>query len=97
MKRNLMILMVVILMASFTIAAGGGHGVKIQGVITAIGDNTITVNAITVQIKNGTQFYEKTETGCVEIDFVDLEIGDRVNVIGQFDGDILVANKILVH
>ena len=96
MKRKLMILMVVILMASLTIAAGG-NGIKIQGVITAIGDNTITVNAITVQIKNGTQFYEKTETGCVEIDFVDLEIGDRVNVIGQFDGDILVANKIIVH
>jgi hypothetical protein len=91
-----MILMVVILMASLTIAAGG-NSVKIQGVITAIGDNTITVNAITVQIKNGTQIYEKTEAGCVEIDFDDLVIGDRVNVIGQFDGAILVANKIIVH
>ena len=96
MKRNLMILMVVILMASLTIAAGG-NGVKIQGIITAIGDDTIVVNSITVQIKNGTQFYEKTDTGCVEIDFDDLAIGDRVNVIGQFDGDILVANRIIVH
>ena len=97
MKKNLLILLVVILMASLTIAAGR-NGVKISGTIEAIiGDDTLIVNSITVQTKPGTTFWEKSTTGCVPITFEDLAVGDRVNVVGQYDGDILVANKIIVH
>ena len=98
MKKNLYIILALLLVASFTIAAGGNN-VKIQGVITAIDDDaqTITVNGIVIHTKPGTQYYEKSDTGCVSITFKDLAIGDRVNVIGQYVDGVYVANKIIVH
>jgi hypothetical protein len=97
MKRNLLVLLAVILVASLTLAAGG-HTVKLSGTITAIDADakTITVNAITVKIKSGTTICEGPAP-CVPITFADLVVGDQVKVVGVYDGTVLVANKIIVH
>lgn len=99
MKKNLYILLALILVASFTIAAGG-HGVRIKGVITAIDADamTITVNSTVVQVTHSTYIEEcDGNEDHTTITFGELEIEDRVGVTGQFDGDILVAKKIVVH
>lgn len=96
MKRNLLILLAVVLMASLTIAAGGGT--RITGVITAIDDEaqTITVNSLTIKINDTTTIYI-TLNPCVIGDFDDLEVGQYVRITGVFHGDLIVAKKIVVH
>ena len=98
MKKYLYIFLVAILMASVTIAAGG-NAIRLKGTIEAIDADamTVTVNSVVVQVTGNTYIAEYTETGCVEIDFDDLVIGDRVNITGQLIDGVFVAKKIVVH
>jgi hypothetical protein len=100
MKRNLYIILAIILMASFTLAAAGGRGVHIKGIISAIDPETqiIIVNNIQVQVTQSTKICEYFDgTTCTPITFADLEVGNRVNITGQYSLSILYANKIVVH
>ena len=100
MKRNLYIILAVILIASFTIAAGGGKSTHMSGTITAIDPETliIIVNNTQVQVTQSTKLCEYFDgVTCTPITFADLEVGDRVNVTGQYNIDVLVAKKIIVH
>ncbi len=100
MKRNLYIILAVLLMASFTLAAAGGRGVHIKGVIAAIDPETqiIIVNNIQVQVTQSTKICEYFDGNtCTPITFADLAVGNRVNVTGQYNLDVLFANRIIVH
>jgi Na+-transporting NADH:ubiquinone oxidoreductase subunit NqrC len=100
MKRNLYIILAIMLMASFTLAAAGGRSTHIKGVIAAIDPETqiIIVNNIQVQVTQSTKICEYFDgTTCTSISFSDLGVGDRVNVTGQYSLNILYANKIVVH
>ena len=96
MKKNLVILLAVVLIASVTLAAGGGT--RITGVITAIDPvaQTIVVNGLTIQINDTTTIYI-TLNPCVEGDFDDLAVGQYVRITGVFHGDLIVAKKIVIH
>ena len=99
MKRNLLILLAVLLIASVTLGAGG-NGVRLNGTIEAIDDaaQTIVVNSVTVQVTRKTTICEYYDgVTCTPITFADLDVGERVGVTGQYSGTILVAKKIVVH
>lgn len=98
MKRNLLILLVMILMASVTLGAAGGRGVRFEGIITAIDAEamTITVNSTTVEVNSNTLIC-LTPSPCTPGVFGDLELGQRVRVTAVLHGDILLAKKIVVH
>jgi len=98
MKKYLYIFLVAILMASVTIAAGG-NAIRLKGTIEAIDAEamTITVNSVVLQVTGNTYIAEYTDEGCVEIDFEDLAIGDRVNVTYHLVDGIPIAKKIVVH
>lgn len=106
MKKYVYILLVAILMASFTIAAGSNN-IKIKGVIEEINSTnlTITVNGTVIQVLLGGEGEEDYTTiveyiskeVCQEIEFDDLALYDRVNVQARYVDGILTAKTIIVH
>ena len=96
MKRNLLILLAVLLIASVTLGAGGG--IRITGEIEAIGDDamTITVDSTIIYITDDTEI-TLASGECVPIDFEDLEIGQFVRVSAVFHGDLLIAKRIIAY
>jgi hypothetical protein len=53
--------------------------------------------AITVQTTEETKFYRQARWGRLEpITFGELAVGDRVNVLGTWDGEALNASKVIM-
>ena len=101
--KKLYLFMIVIMLVSPLLMAAGGNAIKISGYITAIDDDNMTIivnDTLLVQVTDSTTIYESTGAGsqdCEPITFEDLNVGDRVRVIGQYSGDELVAKRIIVH
>lgn len=105
MKRKLALLVLVMLIALATatpaLARRGQPSFTIGGYITAIGDNTITVQTVndrlaTVQVTNSTGFFRWTLDGRVSITFGEVEVGDSTNIKGTVDGEIYFASQVMV-
>jgi hypothetical protein len=105
LKKYANIMLIAILMASITIAAGS-HNIKIKGVIEAIDTTalTITVNSTVIQVVTDfTSISERIgepgvgDDNCVDIDFEDLVPGDRVTVSAMLMDGVLTAKTIVVH
>jgi hypothetical protein len=107
MKKYIYILLVLIMLVSVTPAAAKGGGIRIVGEVTAIypdpGENPTTGaivlnDSITVQVTSDTSIYITVyDKSHIDGSFSDLDIGQSVRVIGVYHGDIIVANKIIIH
>ncbi len=110
MKKNLYIILALILVASFTIAAGGGKNVsKLYGTIQEIDFDarTFTIlvdtpdryhdNIITIQATATTTIKECDAGDSERISFNDLEEGWDVRVTGTFSGPVFVASMIIQY
>jgi hypothetical protein len=107
MKKHSVILVVVLLLTLLVAASpvlADERPVRVAGEITAI-DATVgqlTVlpryrDPITVQTMEDTRFFRKVNHGGLEeISFESLVVGDRVQVVGTWDGDLLQAGKVIV-
>jgi hypothetical protein len=115
MKKKLALLVLVTLIALVTAtpalaSRGNGEGGKpssftLCGYITAIGSDTITVQALndrfagqelTVQVTSSTSFLMWTADGRVPVTFGDVEVGDSTNIKGTIVGDVFVASQVTV-
>lgn len=115
MKKKLVFLALVTLIALVTatpVLAGRGRGrgggqqpFALVGNITAIGDYTITVQALndrfagqtlTVQVTDSTSFFEWTPDGRVPIDFDDVAVGDSTNIKGTMADGGFIASQVTV-
>jgi len=98
MKKILYFVLVMILLACATPAAAKGGGIRIDGEITAINadDMTIIVGSTTVQVTTDTEITVASGL-CDPLNFSDLYIGQHVRVTGVFHGDIIVAKRIIAY
>jgi len=110
MKKNLYILVALILVASFTIAAGGGKNEsKLYGTIEDIdyGARTFTILVETpLRYKDATITVQATAAttvkNCVDgissrVSFNDLVEGNYVRVTGTFSSSVFVASMIIQY
>ena len=80
------------------------------GTITAITDNTVTVEVVdgnrfvwpyigqelTVQVTDSTRFFEWTPDGRVPITFAGVAVGDTTGIHGAVANDVFTANWVTV-
>jgi len=110
MKKNLYIMLALILVASFTIAAGGGKNVsKLYGTVQEVDFNartfTILVDTpdryhddiITIQATAATTIKECDDGDSERIPFNGLKEGWNVRVTGTFSGPVFVASTIIQY
>ena len=84
---------------------GGGQPFSLVGTITAIGADTITVEALnyrfvgqelTVKVTGDTRFFEWTADGPLPIIFDDVDVGDSTNMKGTMPDGVFVASQVTV-
>jgi hypothetical protein len=93
MTRKLWVMALgVMLVNSMLVTAAGPGRVQITGVITAIGDQQIVVDDVTVQVTPTTLITMRT----TEIAFDDLALGMTVRVCGKMSDSVLVADRVNV-
>jgi hypothetical protein len=105
-KRSVLLVLAVLL--TLAVAASpvlaSGRPDRVAGEITGL---DATSGEITLQLRHGaeiavatsdtTEFYRKVHLGGLEaISFDDLAIGDRVQVVGTRDGEVLTAAKVIL-
>ncbi len=96
-------------MAGVNQRRGGGHGKQqdfaLVGTVTAIGNDTITVQAvndrfagqsITVKVTGDTRFVRWTPDGGVPATFDDLNMDDSVNVKGTIADGTFFASRVMM-
>ena len=105
MKKKLALLGLVILIALVTVttalASHERQSFTIGGYITAIGDNTITVQTmkgiVMVSVNGDTMFFRRISDGVfVDIEFEDLDVGDSTNIKYTIDDGVSVASQVKV-
>lgn len=87
---------------------GGGSGQQrftLVGIVTAVGDGTITVQALndrfagqvlTVQVTSSTRFLQWTPTGSVPATFDAVAVADPANIKGAVADGVFVASWVMV-
>ena len=105
MKKKLALLGLVILITLVTVttalASHEKQSFTIGGYISAIGDDTITVQtvkgSVTVSVNGGTIFFKRVSDGVfVDIEFEDLDVGDSTNIKYTIEDGVSVASQVKV-
>jgi len=117
MKRNLVVLamvLVVTLVAVTPALAGPDHSQSIRrgqqrftlvGIVTAVGSDTITVQAsndrfagqeLTVQVTSSTSFMQWTPDGSVPATFDAVAAGGSINIKGTMTDGVFIASRVTV-
>ncbi|MFH1634336.1 MAG: DUF5666 domain-containing protein [Chloroflexota bacterium] len=83
----------------------GQQNFSLVGTITALGNDTITVQALnnrfagqvlTIQVTSSTRFMQWTPSGNVPITFDAVAVGDSTNIKGTVTDGVYIASRVTV-